>query len=147
MDKNQVYRFVVLTRPHPPLKGLWGGLIAIRAGACVKMERVDRRSRGKDRFSPSVVVVLTASCPGGADKETGMKETSRGVDCISRPGIRAEAFSGIWCEMKTRQESCNFRTSSFVRRESNAGGVVCCSAPPPARTSQISHLIWVSKQV
>lgn len=39
-----------------------------------------------------MVVVLTAPGPGGADKETGMKETSRGVDCISRPGIRAEGF-------------------------------------------------------
>lgn len=61
----------------------------------MKMELVDTRSGGKDWFSPSVVVILTASCPGGADKETGMKETSRGVDCISRPGMRAVAFLGI----------------------------------------------------
>lgn len=52
---------------------------------------------GEGLVSASVVVVLTASHPGGADKETGMKETSRGLDCISRPGIRAEGFFlGIW---------------------------------------------------
>lgn len=34
------------------------------------MELVDTRSG--DWFSPSVVVVLTASHPGGADKESGL---------------------------------------------------------------------------
>lgn len=61
----------------------------------MKRELADTKSRGKDWFSPSVVVVLTASHPGGADKETGMKETSRGVDCISQPAIRAVDFLGI----------------------------------------------------
>lgn len=53
------------------------------------MGHVDTRSRGKEWFSFSVVVVLTASHPGGADKNTGPRETHRGVDCISGPGIRA----------------------------------------------------------
>lgn len=61
----------------------------------MKMELLDTRSGGKDWFSPSVAVVLTASHPGGADKETRMQETSRGVDSISWPGIRAVAFLGI----------------------------------------------------
>lgn len=61
----------------------------------MKMELADTRSGVKGWFSPSVVVVLTASCPGGADKETGMKETSRGVDSLSWPGIGAVAFFGI----------------------------------------------------
>lgn len=65
----------------------------------MKMDLVDMRSGGvgggvEDWFSPSVVVVLTASHPGGADKETGTKETSSGVDCISGPGIGAAAFLG-----------------------------------------------------
>lgn len=58
----------------------------------MKMELVDTSGGGRGWFSPSVVVVLTAPRPGGADKKTGMKETSRGVDCISRPGTRAEGF-------------------------------------------------------
>lgn len=56
------------------------------------MGRIDTRSVG-GRFSFSVVVVLTASHAGGADKNTGLRETSRGVDCISGPGNRA-AFRG-----------------------------------------------------
>lgn len=53
------------------------------------MCRNDMRSRGKELVSFSVVVVLTVSHPGGADKNTGSRETRRGVDCISGPGIRA----------------------------------------------------------
>lgn len=42
MDKNQVYRFVVLTHPHTPLEGLGGGGVnCCPSGSCVKMERVD----------------------------------------------------------------------------------------------------------
>lgn len=37
----------------------------------------------------SVVVVLTASHPGGADKNVGARETHRGADHIPGPGIRA----------------------------------------------------------
>lgn len=63
------------------------------------MELVDTTSGGRDWFSPSVVVVLTAPHPGGADKKMRTKETSRGVDCISRPGIRAAwLFLGIRVE-------------------------------------------------
>lgn len=95
MDKNQVYRFVVLTHPYTPLEGpgRWGRGVNCRpSGSCVKMELVDMSSGGRDWFPPSVVVVLTAPRPGGADKKTGMKETSRGVDCISRPGISPQGF-------------------------------------------------------
>ena len=53
------------------------------------MGHVDMRSRGKVWFSFFVGVVLTASHPGGADKNIGPRETHRGVDCISGPGIRA----------------------------------------------------------
>ena len=49
---------------------------------------------GKEWFSFSVVVVLTTSHPGGADKNTEFRETHTGVDCISRPGIRA-VFRGL----------------------------------------------------
>lgn len=55
----------------------------------MKMGCVDTRSRGKEWFSFSVVVVLTTSHPGGADKNTRSRETPRGVDCVSGPGIRA----------------------------------------------------------
>lgn len=58
------------------------------------MGRVDMRCRGKEWFSFSVVVILTASHPGGADKNTGSMEKPRGVDCISGPGIRA-VFRGL----------------------------------------------------
>lgn len=59
------------------------------------MGRIDTRSRGKEWVSFSVVVVLTASHPGGADKNTALRETSRGVDCISGPGIRAVFRKGL----------------------------------------------------
>ena len=55
----------------------------------MKMGCVDTRSREKKWFSFSVVVVSTASHPGGADKNTGSRETGRRVDSISGPGIRA----------------------------------------------------------
>lgn len=58
----------------------------------MKMELVDMWSGGRGWLPPSVVVVLTAPRPGGADKKRGMEETSRGVDCISRPGIRPQGF-------------------------------------------------------
>lgn len=87
--------FIDLWFPHTSSHssgGPGGGLIAVRARSCVKMELVDTTSGGRDWFSPSVVVVLTAPHPGGADKKMRTKETSRRVDCISRPGIGAEWF-------------------------------------------------------
>lgn len=58
------------------------------------MGRIDTRSGGGERFSFSVVVLLTASHAGGADKNTGLRETSRGVDCISgnRAAFRKRGF-------------------------------------------------------
>lgn len=54
MDKNQVYRFVVLTHPHTPLKGLGGrgGVNCCPSGSCVKMELVDTSGGGRDGFHP-----------------------------------------------------------------------------------------------
>lgn len=48
---------------------------------------VDMRRRGMEWLSFSVVVVLTAPRPGGADKNTGSRDSA--VDCISQPGSRA----------------------------------------------------------
>lgn len=59
----------------------------------MKMWCLDTRSEGgKEWFSFSVVVVLTAPHPGGADKNTRSKVEA---DCISGPGIKA-VFGWVW---------------------------------------------------
>lgn len=71
---------------------------------------IDTRSRWKEWFSFSVVVVLTASHPGGADKNTGLRETSRGLDCISGTQIETVFRGGGgalgFCLRALRQNQC-----------------------------------------
>lgn len=92
---------------------------------------IDTRSRGKEWFSFSVVVVLTASHPGGADKNTGLRETSRGVDCISGTGteavFRGWGWGGVLLEgpvSKPKSEvACNGIAATADRENARAGGM------------------------